>query len=154
VIVLDTNVLSALMIREPEEVVLRWLGRQPQHELWTTSITLFELRLGIERLVTSRRRAALEAAFDGLVDDDLEGRILDFDAAAARQAGRLAAKRQRAGRPVDLRDTEIAGIVLARNATLASRNVRHFADLDVTVVDPWGAGAPSATSRQSRVPQT
>ena len=46
-------------------------------------------------------------------------------------------RRKMAGRPVELRDTMIAGIALAQPATLATRNVRHFADLDVPVVNPW-----------------
>jgi predicted nucleic acid-binding protein len=40
---------------------------------------------------------------------------------------------------VDIRDSQIAGIALARRATIATRNVRHFADLEVPVVDPWSA---------------
>jgi len=47
------------------------------------------------------------------------------------------AVRQRAGRPGELRDTMIAGIVLAHHATLATCNARHFADLAVPVVNPW-----------------
>ena len=43
------------------------------------------------------------------------------------------------GRPVDIRDTQIAGIALARRATLATRNVRHFGDLKVPIIDPWAA---------------
>jgi predicted nucleic acid-binding protein len=39
---------------------------------------------------------------------------------------------------VDLRDTQIAGIALARHAAVATRNTRHFKDLSVPVVDPWG----------------
>jgi predicted nucleic acid-binding protein len=54
-----------------------------------------------------------------------------------REAAALAAQQQRDGRPADLRDTQIAGIALARRATLATRNVRHFQGLDVEVIDPW-----------------
>ncbi len=68
---------------------------------------------------------------------DLENRVLDFDSAAATEAAALTASRQRTGRPVDVRDTQIAGIALVRRATLATRNVRHFQDLSVTVIDPW-----------------
>ncbi|MBI2315910.1 MAG: hypothetical protein HYU75_02440 [Betaproteobacteria bacterium] len=63
--------------------------------------------------------------------------MLDFDSTAATEAASLAAERQKARRPVDMRDTQIAGIALARRATLATRNVRHFRDLRVPVVDPW-----------------
>lgn len=137
-IILDTNVLSALMRTAPDAPVVTWLDRQPAESVWITSITVFEARLGLALLPQSRRRA-LEAAFTRLLEDDLESRVLDFDAAAATSAASLAADRQRAGRPADMRDTQIAGIALARHATLATRNVRHFADLKVPVVDPWTA---------------
>ena len=71
--------------------------------------------------------------------DDLEHRVVDFDASAATAAATLTVARSKRGGPVDLRDTQIAGIVLARRATLATRNVKHFADLDVPVVNPWEA---------------
>ncbi|MBL8540083.1 MAG: type II toxin-antitoxin system VapC family toxin [Betaproteobacteria bacterium] len=139
-IVLDTNVLSALMRREPEAPVVAWLDRQPADSCWITSITLFEARFGLALLPKGRRRQALESAFDRLLADDLENRVLDFDSAAAAAAASLAAERKKAGRPVDMRDTQIAGIALARRATLATRNVRHFADLKVPVTDPWEVG--------------
>lgn len=137
-IILDTNVISALMRREADAVIVAWLDRQPGDSVWITAITLFETRLGLALLSKGRRRQTLEGAFDRLLKEDLENRVLDFDSAAAIEAASLAAERQKAGRPVDMRDTQIAGIALARRATLATGNVRHFADLRVPVVDPWG----------------
>ena len=138
-IILDTNVLSALMRQAPEVAVVAWLDRQPTESVWITSITLFEARLGLALLPKGRRQQTLEAAFARLLEEDLENRILDFDSAAATEAASLAAERQKVGRSVDMRDTQIAGIALARRATLATRNVRHFRDLNVPVVDPWEA---------------
>ena len=138
-IILDTNVLSALMHKAPAASVVAWVDRQPAESVWITSITLFETRLGLALLPAGRRRQAIEAAFAQLLEEDLENRVLDFDSAAATEAAVLAAERQRAGRPVDMRDTQIAGIAHARRATLATRNTRHFADLKVPVVDPWTA---------------
>jgi toxin FitB len=137
VIFLDTNVLSALMRTIPDAAVLHWLDRQPAASVWITSITLFETRFGLALLPAGRRRQVLEAAFDDLLREDLENRILDFDSAAATAAASLAAARQKSGRPVDMRDTQIAGIVLARRATLATRNIRHFVDLKISIIDPW-----------------
>ena len=139
-IILDTNVLFASTRPVPEAPVVAWLDRQPPESMWITSITLFEVRVGLALLPRGRRRQALESAFDLLLKDDLEDRVLDFDSAAAGAAASLAAKRQKSGRSVDMRDTQIAGIALARSATLATRNVRHFRDLEVPVVDPWEAG--------------
>lgn len=140
-IILDTNVLSALMRQTPEPLVVAWVDRQPAESVWITSITLFEARLGLALLPKGRRRRALEEAFARLLEEDLEDRVLDFDSAAAAEAATLAAERQRSGRPVEMRDTQIAGIALARRATLATRNLRHFRDLKVPVVDPWQARA-------------
>ena len=102
-----------------------------------TSITVFEARFGLALLPKGRRRSSLERAFDRVLTEDLSSRVLGLDEMAAATAGQLAAERQRTGRPVDLRDTLIAGIAQARRATIATRNTRHFEGLDVPVVDPW-----------------
>ena len=140
-IILDTNVLSALMQQDPETAVVEWLDRQPAQSIWITSITLFEAHLGIALLPKGRRQRALETAFTQLMITDLENRVLDFDSDAAAEAATLAAERQKAGRPVDMRDAQMAGIVIARRATLATRNVKHFQGLSVPVIDPWEVGA-------------
>jgi toxin FitB len=137
VILLDTNVLSALMQREPDQAVVAWLDEQPCESVWTTSITVFEVRMGLELLADGARRTRLEQAFDRLLDEDLDGRVQLFDRAAANAAGTIAAERQRAGRTVEIRDVQIAAIASARKATLATRNVRHFEDLGIHLVDPW-----------------
>lgn len=136
-ILLDTNVFSALMGREPEAKVVAWLDTQPPESVWTTSITLFEVRMGLEILPEGRRRRHLERAFDKVLEEDFEGRVAGFDPPAAHAAGRLAAKLRRSGRPPDLRDVQIAGIATARKAILATRNVQHFEDLGLDLVDPW-----------------
>ena len=136
-IILDTNVLGTLMRSLPDTAVVKWLDRQPAESVWITSVTLFEARFGLALLPSGRRRQRLELEFDRLLREDLENRVLDFDSAAAAEAASLAAARRKSGRPVDMRDTQIAGIALARHATLATRNVRHFADLEISIVDPW-----------------
>lgn len=100
-------------------------------------MTLFEALLGLGLLPKGRRRRALESAFASVIEEDLGGRVLDFDRAAAAEAAQLATRRNSTGRTVDMRDTQIAGIALARRATLATRNVRRFDDPAVPVVNPW-----------------
>jgi predicted nucleic acid-binding protein len=127
------------MRESPEMPVAAWLNRQPTESVWTTSVTLYELRFGIEILATGRRRRALESALRRLSEEVLEGRVLPFDTAAADMAGSLAAEQRKAGRPVEIRDVQIAGITAARKGTLATRNIRHFRDAGLMVVDPWSA---------------
>jgi hypothetical protein len=137
VILLDTNVLSAIMQGVPDTSVVSWLDRQPSESVWTTAVTVFEVRFGLEILTKGRRRQRLEAAFAQALAEDLEGRVLPFDDTAAEAAGALAARRRQAGRPVETRDVQIAGIATSRRATLATRNTRHFEGLGLTLVDPW-----------------
>jgi predicted nucleic acid-binding protein len=139
VILLDTNVVSALMQRAPEAAVVSWLDDQPAESVWTTAITVFEVRTGLGLLDAGKRRRELEQAFDQLLEEELEGRVQAFDQRAAAAAGAIAATRQRAGRSVEIRDVQIAGIAAARRATLATRNLRHFDGLGVSVVNPWSA---------------
>lgn len=134
-ILLDTNVVSALMAQDGN--VVAWLDQQPAESIWLTSITVFETEFGLQLLPPGRRRKALESAFAALLTEDLDGRVVAFDAAAASAAARLAAERRRLGRPVDMRDTQIAGIAVVRRATLATRNLRHFEGLPMPVVSPW-----------------
>ena len=136
-IILDTNVLSALARPEPDAAVLKWLNLQPGASIWTTSVTVMEIRYGLKTMPSGRRREALMQQMEAVFSQDIEGRIASFDAAAAEQAAELMALRKRKGRPVDSRDTMIAGIVLATRATLATGNTSHFQDLSVPVVNPW-----------------
>lgn len=136
-ILLDTNVLSAMMRRADEPVVERWLDEQPIDSVWTTTVTVFEVRFGIELLPLSRHRDRLDDALARAVDEVLDGRVLPFDRPAAQAAGAIAARQQRKGRPVEIRDVQIAGIAAARKATLATRNTRHFEGTGIRLVDPW-----------------
>ncbi len=136
-VILDTNVLSALMQNPADPQVVAWLDKQPAESVWITSITLFEARYGLELMAIGSRKSLLQERFERLLQDDLENRVLLFDANAATEAASLAADRRTNGRPVDMRDTFIAGIAQARRATLVTRNLKHFADLSVPVVSPW-----------------
>ena len=140
-IVLDTVVLSALMQQQPDAQVVAWLDRQASESIWISIVTLFEARYGLALLASGRRKKLLLERFDQFLQDDLENRVLSFDTQAANLAAQLAAERKACGRPVDMRDTFIAGIAMARRATLATRNTRHFDDLPVPVVNPWADSA-------------
>ena len=138
-ILLDTNVISALMRSAPEPAVVAWLDSQPPESIWLTSITVFEVRFGLEILASGRRRRSLEEAFDKALQEDFEGRVIPFDEIAAHWAGRIAAKQRRLGRGIEIRDVQIAGIATARKAAIATRNIRHFAGLGLELIDPWSS---------------
>lgn len=150
-ILLDTNVLSALMRQEPDKAVVRWLNRQPRQSIWTTSVSVFEIRFGLQIMTAGKRQASLMAAFEKLLNDLLERRVADFDSAAAQHAADLMAVRQRKGRSGELWDTMIAGIVLASRGVLATRNGGHFEDIDSSVVNLWGGARELAAQKKPRL---
>jgi len=139
VILLDTNVLSAFMRPEPDRVVLSWLDTQPPESIWTTSITVYEIRFGIEILAFGKRRQSLEKAFVSSLEEDFEGRVIAFEESAAQAAGRIAAGRRLAGRTIEIRDVQIAGIAQARKASIATRNIQHFEGLGIDLINPRSA---------------
>jgi len=99
-ILLDTNVLSALMRQEPERPVVKWLDRQPWTSVWTTSITILEIRFGLQTLPLGKRRSYLVEAFEKMLLDKLQQRIAGFDHAAADEAADVMASRRREDVPV------------------------------------------------------
>lgn len=135
-IILDTNVISSLMKEAPETNVVSWLDRQARTSIWTTSVTVFEVRMGISMLEHGKRRSRLMQSFDVFLDR-IGHRIAPFDLAAAEEAASLSAERRRKGRPVELRDSMIAGVVLSQHAAIATRNVTHFNDVLSQVINPW-----------------
>jgi toxin FitB len=143
VIVLDTNVLSELMRLDPAPGVMEWVDAQPQYRLYVSAVTKAEIELGIALLPEGRRRDALTRAAASMFAD-FHGRCLPFDEVAATRYAALVAGRVRAGRPIGVKDAQIAATALANGFVLATRNLSDFAGIaGLAVVDPWGQ-VPSA----------
>jgi predicted nucleic acid-binding protein len=136
-IILDTNVLSEALRPAPSAKVLEWMRAEPSSALFTTAITEAELLYGIALLPGGRRRQSLEAIVDVIFTEDLAGRVLPFDSAAAHEFAGIAADRRRAGRPISEADARIAAIARSRGAALATRNVGDFVGCGLTLIDPW-----------------
>lgn len=136
-IILDTNVVSELMKREPSERVLRWIGAQPASRLFTTTITQAEILYGIALLASGKRRAGLQTAVDAMFQEDFAGRVLPFDGEAAEAFPLVAVERRTTGRPISQLDAQIAAIARSRGAKVATRNTPDFQGCGITVVNPW-----------------
>src|SRR5919197_5701488 len=134
-IVVDTNVVSELMRPSPSAVVVGRMRRNDS-QLYTTSITLAEIRYGIERLADGRRKELLRSTAEEVFADFTE-RVLPFDAEAAVAYATIVSDRDRAGRRIDGFDAQIASICRAHRAALATRNAKDFQDTGIDVIDPW-----------------
>lgn len=133
--VMDTNVLSELMRSQPDANVLKCIDAQA--DVAITSITVGEIQHGIARLPNGKRKSALQAAFRSLLAEDLSGRVLAYDRAAADCYGDLVSKREKAGRPIGMADGQIAAICLSQQAELATRNIKDFEGIGLKLTNPW-----------------
>jgi len=136
-IILDTNVLSETLRPAPSTRVLEWMGSEPASALFTTTITESEMLYGVALLPEGARRQSLKSVVDLIFEQDLAGRVLPFDSAAAHEFADIAASRRRAGRPISEADARIAAIARSRGAALATRNVGDFAGCKLELIDPW-----------------
>ncbi|RKN45465.1 type II toxin-antitoxin system VapC family toxin [Micromonospora endolithica] len=137
-IVLDTNVVSELMRGEPAPVVIDWLHRNSHDGLYTTTITVAEIRYGIARLPAGRRRESLRQAANEIFAA-FPRQVLPFDLAAADAYADIVAGRDGTGNAIDGFDAQIAAICRSQAATLATRNIKDFTDTGIAIVDPWQA---------------
>ena len=138
-IVLDTNVISEPMQRAPDRAVVAWLNGQIDSALFTTSITVMELRFGLERLPEGKRKTNLWAVLDFTLSRLIGSRILPFDTAAAIEAARIAALAEAGGTPIGQADGQIAAIAKAHGFAIATRDTAPFQDAGLTVINPWEA---------------
>lgn len=138
-IVLDTNVISETMRRKPDQTVVAWLDSQTPNDLYLCAPVLAEIEYGIARLPDSERKKTLFGLCREMVTQVFDGRILAFDAPAAEVYGNLVAKREVAGSPIGIMDALIAAIARSNHAALATRNVGHFAETGLTLINPFGA---------------
>ena len=139
-IVLDTNVVSELMLPSPSVRVLEWVVQQSAPSLFLTTVSEAELRYGAEILPTGRRKDRLLVAIDGMLREDFAERILPFDSNAARTYAVIGASRRAAGHPINHADCQIAAIARSIGASVATRDVSDFKDCGVKLINPWTDG--------------
>jgi hypothetical protein len=104
VILLDTNVVSAVMLQRPEPAVAAWLDQVDPRQVWLPSVVVFELRYGAALHPDTTRRRALALKLNRLIDELIQERIASLDDASAQKAALLAAQRKTQGRTVDRHD--------------------------------------------------
>jgi hypothetical protein len=139
VIVLDTNVLSELMRPNPSSRVIAWIRQRRGPQTTVTAITQAEIFYGVELLPPGRRRNHLLREAESMFAEDFGGRTLPFDSEAARLYAKIASARRAKGKPISPADAQIAAIVRAHNATLATRNIADFEACGIQLVNPWEA---------------
>lgn len=131
----DTNIFSESAKRSPDPKVIAWL-REHEASLYLSTITVGELRRGIELLPEGRRKSQLR---DWLarITATMKGRILSYNIATANVWGQLKAKWDRAGLNVPALDGQIAATAHRRSLIVVTRNTKDFEGTGVHFLDPF-----------------
>ncbi|KUY94085.1 plasmid stability protein StbB [Burkholderia territorii] len=136
-ILVDTNVISEPLRREPNGAVIEWLDVQNVETLLLSAISLAEMRFGVAALPEGRRRDWLEQSIEQRVLPLFRGRILPFDDAASKAYASLRAKASAAGHALAPADGFIAAMAAANGLIVATRDVAPFEAAGLRVIDPW-----------------
>nr|WP_294530961.1 type II toxin-antitoxin system VapC family toxin [uncultured Rhodopila sp.] len=137
-LLLDTNILAAIMVARPVPEVARWMAEQPIEDLVTTGISQAEILSGLAIMPEGRRRRDLEAAARAMFEEDFEGRVLPFDMNAAAAYADLFAARRRVGRPAAPLGLMIASVARSTGASVVTRDIGGFEGCGLTLINPWG----------------
>jgi hypothetical protein len=131
---IDTNIISEAVRRQPNKTVVGWLDGIPPAALFVSVLTLGEIRKGIEVLSDGKRRERLRLWLEQELPAWFEGRVLPIDLAVADRWGRLVAE---VGRPVPSIDSLLAATALHYELRLVTRNATDFDYPGLEVINPW-----------------
>ncbi len=134
---LDTNVISELISKEPNKKVLEWLDRLDPNTIYLSVITIGEIRKGIEKLPPSKRRETIREWLESDLLLRFQGRILKITTEVMLIWGELTGRLENEGRPITAIDSLIASIALQGNYSLVTRNEHDFQHTQVTIINPW-----------------
>ena len=136
-LLLDTNVLSEGMKPRPNAGVVTWLATVDEDRVYISVVTLTELRYGTERMAAGSRRKRLEDWLQRELPIRFDGRILPVDETIADGSGRIVARSEAAGRPIEVIDAFLAATAEVHRLTLVTRNQSDFQAVLKTTLNPW-----------------
>ncbi len=134
---LDTNVISELVSRQPNEQVMAWLDGIDDQLVYLSVITIGEIKRGIEKLPNSQRKGRLNKWLNEELLLRFDDKILSIDLPVMLTWGKLIAKLENQGRALPAIDSLLAATALYHDLNLVTRNEKVFDNTDVVVINPW-----------------
>ncbi|MYI90052.1 MAG: type II toxin-antitoxin system VapC family toxin [Gammaproteobacteria bacterium] len=136
-IILDTNVVSEPLRRDPEPRVVEWLDGQTLETLYLSAITVAELRFGVQSLPVGQRRDRLHENLEQKVLPIFVGRVLAFDLSASQSYANIMARARSIGRAISVADGYIAATAAANSMMVATRDTAPFDAAELKTINPW-----------------
>ena len=136
---LDTCAISELRKPSPSPSFMAWFGDCDERLLYLSSVTLGELRYGIDVLADGKQKNDLLTWYSKLCLC-YKGHILIPTLEICEQWGVMRARRRVAGRPLGMADGLIAATALNSGMAIVTRNTKDFNGLGVELINPWESG--------------
>lgn len=133
---LDTNVISEPKQKQPNQPVLKWLDAQDESKLFLSVLTIGEIKKGIARLDSSRKKVALEKWLEQM-RVRFSPRILPLSEKTFLVWGKMSAEFERKGILRPAFDSLLEATALEHDLIFVTRNVKNFSDSSVTIFNPW-----------------
>jgi toxin FitB len=135
--VLDTNVISEAINKQPNPQVMNWLRGMDAQELYLSVVTIGEIKKGVEKLPESNRKETIKDWFEHELLIKFDGQILGLDLPVILIWGELVGSLEQRGRKLPVLDSLIAATVKYYGYTLVTRNEKDFDGIDITVFNPF-----------------
>ena len=134
---LDTNVISELIKKEPHPSVLRWIDEQEEFTLCLSVITFGELQKGISKLFDKNRVERLQTWVDQDLANRFAGRILPLDFATLLTWGKVQGNSEKSGNSLPVLDSLIAATAMTKKLIVVTRNTKDIERCQAAVYNPW-----------------
>jgi len=135
--ILDTNIISELIAKQPNQRVIDWLKGVDTNNLFLSVITIGEIKKGIEKLPESLRKKNIQDWFENDLLIGFEGRILSLDLSVILLWGELIGELEKKGRKLSPLDSLIAATTKHHNYILVTRNEKDFDGIEIVVFNPF-----------------
>lgn len=134
---IDTCCISELVKKRPNSNVVEWFSDQDELSMYVSVITFGELRKGIEKLPTSKRKNELHLWVKEDLSRRFKNRILNIDLEVANQWGMTLATAEKRGNPLPAMDSLIAATALVHDLSVVTRNTKDMETSGVDLINPW-----------------
>ncbi len=135
--ILDTNVISEAINKQPNPQVMNWLKAMDVQKLYLSVVTVGEIKKGVEKLPKSHRKETIKDWFENELLIKFNGRILALDLSVILVWGELVGSLEQKGRKLPALDSLIAATAKYYDYTLVTRNEKDFAGIDITIFNPF-----------------
>jgi predicted nucleic acid-binding protein len=136
---LDTNVLSELRRPQPNSQVMAFVAAQQASRLFVSTVTLAEIRFGIELVGNAERRDELREWLAHTLRPLFEERVMHITEDILVRWRQVVEAGRKRGHTYSEPDVLIAASALVEQLVVVNRDVREFVEARVPVLDPWTA---------------